>query len=132
MMTGHSVRRTMVVALRVLGLAGAVVAGLVEWRMHGPYGQADSRIERSVVPATGEEVVAFSARGYGRPDTWGFLDLTRLTRMEFDRDQDGIVDRWEYYDADGSLDRVRERDANGRQVSVDANVLRGGTSPTTR
>jgi hypothetical protein len=102
----------------VMGVLGAVAAGFVEWRIHGPYGESDSRIWRSVDPGSGQTVIAFNARGYGRPNIWCFLEGTRLARMEFDQDGDGVIDRWEYYASDGTLDRAFQRDASGERVLV--------------
>jgi len=36
--------------------------------------------------------------GDGRNDATAFMEGTRLQRIEVDRDNDGHVDRWEYYD----------------------------------
>jgi hypothetical protein len=36
--------------------------------------------------------------GDGRNDATAFMEGTRLQRIEVDRDNDGQVDRWEYYD----------------------------------
>lgn len=58
----------------------------------------------------------------GKPDTWGYMDGTRVVRVEMDRNGDGQVDRWEYHSAmgepapppapegsvDPSLDRIEE------------------------
>ena len=103
-------RDRIAIAVCAMGVLGAAAGGLVEWRMHGPYGERDSRIWRSVDTGTGQAVIAFNARGYGRPNTWCFLDGTRLVRMEFDRNEDGVIDRWEYYASDGTLDRAFQRD----------------------
>lgn len=37
----------------------------------------------------------------GRPDTWGYMDGTRVVRVEMDRNDDGQVDRWEYHSTTG-------------------------------
>src|SRR5687767_8009792 len=111
-----------VLALLGLGGLGAVASGVVEWRRHGPYGDGVSSLARSVDAPTGqvntptgpadsparEAVLAFSARGYGKPDTWSFLINGQQVRMEFDEDLNGIVDRWEYYGFNGTLERAYE------------------------
>lgn len=39
----------------------------------------------------------------GKPDTWGYMDGSRVVRVEMDRNGDGQVDRWEYHSATGEL-----------------------------
>ena len=105
-------------AVCVLSLLVALAVGFVEWRIHGPYGESNSRIWRSVDPGTGQTVIAFNARGYGKPNIWCFMDGARLVRMEFDQNGDDVIDRWEYYASDGTLERAFQRDAAGDRVLV--------------
>lgn len=105
-------------ALCVVGVLGAVGVGLFEWRIHGPYGESYPRVWRSVDPGTGQTVFAFNARGYGKPNIWSFMDGTRLVRMEFDPNGDDVIDRWEYYAPDGTLERAFGRDASGERVVI--------------
>ncbi len=42
----------------------------------------------------------------GRVDTVAFMDGARFVRIEIDSDEDGLVDRWEYYGADQKLEKV--------------------------
>ena len=46
------------------------------------------------------------ANGDGIVDTWTEMDGPRPVRSRIDRDQDGTIDRWEYYDAEGRLLKV--------------------------
>lgn len=48
----------------------------------------------------------------GRIDTVAFMDGTRFVRVEIDSNEDGLVDRWEYYGADQKLERVGLSRAN--------------------
>jgi len=112
-------------ALLISCALGAATAGFVEWRVHGPYGERDSRVWRSVDPGTGQTVIAFNTKGLGPPDTWCFLNGTQLVRMEFDENADGIIDRWEYYGSDGMLDRTYELDTSGNRVLVSATAIAG-------
>ena len=116
-------------ALLVICTLGAATIGFVEWRVHGPYGAGDSRVWRSVDPSTGQTVIAFNAKGFGAPDTWCFLNGTQLVRMEFDENADGIIDRWEYYGSDGTLDRTYERDPSGSRVLMSAVAIDGTARP---
>ena len=51
----------------------------------------------------------------GRVDTVAFMDGTRFIRIEIDSDEDGLVDRWEYYGADQKLEKVGFSKANDGQ-----------------
>lgn len=111
-------RDRVVVVTLVIGVLGAAASGLVAWRIHGPYGEINSSVWRSADPVTGHTVIAFNARGYGRPNIWCFLDGTRLVRMEFDESGDGIIDRWEHYGPDETLERAYQLDASGKRDIV--------------
>jgi hypothetical protein len=43
---------------------------------------------------------------HGRIDTWTDMDGTRPLRSRMDLDEDGKIDRWEYYDDKGALTKV--------------------------
>jgi hypothetical protein len=58
-------------------------------------------------PKTGRlTALTYDANRNGKIDTWTDMDGTRPLRARLDRDEDGIVDRWEYYDAAGALVKV--------------------------
>jgi hypothetical protein len=46
------------------------------------------------------------ANGNGRIDTWIEMDGSRPVRSRIDRNEDGRLDRWEYYNQDGRLTKV--------------------------
>jgi hypothetical protein len=46
------------------------------------------------------------ANGNGRIDTWTEMDGSRPVRSRIDRNEDGRLDRWEYYNPDGRLTKV--------------------------
>ena len=50
--------------------------------------------------------LAFDATHNGRNNATGFMDGTQVQRIEVDEDEDGQVDRWEFYDAHRRLERV--------------------------
>ena len=41
--------------------------------------------------------LAADSNGNGVPDTWGYMDGSRVIRVETDEDEDGRIDRWEYH-----------------------------------
>ena len=57
---------------------------------------------------------AFDTTQNGRNDSVGFMDGTRIHRIEVDEDEDGKVDRWEFYDQNRRLERAGfSRQRNG-------------------
>jgi len=75
----------------------------------------------------------------GRVDMRAYLENGRTVRIEADGNGDGVVDRWEYYRADGQLDRLgtsSESDGvedtwvvqNGDQMRVDIATRRDGVA----
>lgn len=50
--------------------------------------------------------LTYDANGNGRIDTWTEMDGARPVRARIDRDEDGTLDRWEYYDEQGLLRKV--------------------------
>jgi hypothetical protein len=59
--------------------------------------------------------LTFDANRNGKIDTWTEMDGNRPVRSRLDRDEDGRIDRWEYYDAGGKLAKVGfSRRADGK------------------
>ena len=57
--------------------------------------------------ATGKlKELTYDANQNGIIDTWTEMDGARPIRSRIDRDEDGRLDRWEYYDASGALAKV--------------------------
>jgi hypothetical protein len=50
--------------------------------------------------------LTYDANKNGRIDTWTDMDGTRPLRARIDRNEDGTLDRWEYYDDRGQLTKV--------------------------
>jgi hypothetical protein len=64
--------------------------------------------------------LTYDANKNGRVDTWTAMDGSRALSSRIDRDEDGKIDRWEYY-AD-----------NGQLAKVDAWVFAGGSGNVQR
>ena len=63
--------------------------------------------------------IEFDTTHNGRNDAVGIMDGTHVERIEVDEDEDGIVDRWEFYNADRRLERVGfSRQHNGVMDSI--------------
>jgi hypothetical protein len=58
------------------------------------------------------EVLKYDSNADGKFDTVSYMDGARIVRIEIDRDQDGKVDRWEYYGAGQKLEKVGFSRAN--------------------
>jgi hypothetical protein len=59
--------------------------------------------------------LTYDANKNGRIDTWTDMDGSRPIRSRIDRDEDGKIDRWEYYDREGKLIKVgTSRSDNGK------------------
>jgi hypothetical protein len=116
-----------------MGLLGlALVAGCRQQAPEKPAGAPTPVYNKD----TGvlEQLVS-DRNGDGKPDTWAFMEGTRIVRIEIDRNGDGRRDRWEYYSKplpDGSPTTIERADeANGpdettvtRHEIYDAGVLR--------
>ena len=94
---------TLVLLCLSLGVAACAqpkAADTTKTRVRGEYDPQTGKLTR----------LESDSNGDGKPDTWGYMDGTRLVRVEVDEDGDGKVDRWEYYDGStGSNPVVLER-----------------------
>src|ERR1700676_5030836 len=46
------------------------------------------------------------AKKDGKPNIYSYMDGTKFVRIEIDQDEDGKIDRWEYYGPDQKLEKV--------------------------
>ncbi len=60
--------------------------------------------------------LTYDSNKNGKPDGIGYMDGTRVLRVELDKDEDGKVERWEYYGADQKLEKVGLSGANDGYV----------------
>lgn len=107
-------RKGIRIGLVLVGVIGSVAAGVAEWRRQGPYGAIGPPVTRGVDAESGFEVVAFSSRGYGPPDTWCVMDGARVVRVDIDDDRDGVVDTREVYGPDGTVQTRVALHSSGR------------------
>lgn len=58
-------------------------------------------------PGTGRlQTLTADANKNGRNDTVSYMDGTRILRIELDLDENGHVERWDFYGREGSLEKV--------------------------
>jgi hypothetical protein len=79
-----------------------LLAALVGCREAPPDGRMQSTYDQ-----TGKlRQLTYDSDGNGKPDTWAYMDGARVLRVEIDKNEDGIIERWEYYDARHALEKV--------------------------
>jgi hypothetical protein len=95
-------------ALRfIVGAASFVAVASVIAGCSDPHSSTGNMPSVKYDPVSGRlKELAFDATQNGRNDAIGFMDGTHVQRIEVDEDEDGKVDRWEFYDADRRLERV--------------------------
>jgi hypothetical protein len=87
--------------LRFCGLAHLLVLGACS-----PQG-SDQTVEAVYNKETGKlSQLTVDAKNDGKPNIISYMDGNKFLRIEIDRDEDGKVDRWEYYGADQKLEKV--------------------------
>lgn len=65
------------------------------------------KLEPTYNKKTGKlELLRYDSNGDGRFDTFSYMDGTRIVRIEIDQDEDGKIDRWEYYGPDRRLEKI--------------------------
>jgi len=68
---------------------------------------ASKRIEPVYDQKTGKlQLLKYDSNGNGTIDTWSYMDGARVVRIEIDKDEDGKIDRWEYYGTDQRIEKV--------------------------
>ena len=76
-------------------------------------GRATAAIQPNYDDTGSLRMLTVDSNGNGKPDTWCQMDGSRIVRIEIDADEDGAIDRWEYYDSNRKLEKVgtaRKRD----------------------
>ena len=56
--------------------------------------------------------LTMNAKKDGKPDVFSYMDGSKFVRIEIDNDENGSIDRWEYYGADQKLEKVGVSGAN--------------------
>ena len=64
--------------------------------------------------------LAFDATGGGKNNAVGYLDGKHMRRIELDLDANGAIDRWDFYGADGKLEKVGLSQRNDGKMDAEA------------
>ena len=68
---------------------------------------SQQRITPEYDPQTGKlRLLKYDSDGNGKVDTVSYMDGSRVVKIEIDKNEDGKVDRWEYYGPDRKLEKV--------------------------
>ena len=119
----------MVIRPKQLGLSLTVLAVSV---LAGCQERAEGvRLESSYDQATGKlSQLTYDSNSNGKSDSVSYMDGSRVLRVELDKNEDGLTDRWEYYRPDRSLEKVgisRSNDGN-----VDAWIFESSNGSVSR
>jgi len=79
--------------------------------------EARKRISPEYDKKTGKlHLLKYDSNGNGVVDTWSYMDGARVVRIEIDKDEDGKIDRWEYYGPDQKLEKIGfSREMDGKE-----------------
>ena len=83
------IARTLLIGLSLTGVYGCNGAATHTATIRPSYDNATGRLKE----------LAYDANGNGSVDTWTEMDGSRPLRSRVDINEDGKIDRWEYYDA---------------------------------
>lgn len=89
------------VALLASVVAFGCTGAVPQSSSQSPQPAGDDRVKAEYDKAGKLQKIEYDRDNDGKPDTWGFMDGTRVVRVEVDRNGDGKVDRWEYHNTDG-------------------------------
>jgi len=93
-------------------------------------GAGRKKIEPVYDKQTGRlQVLKYDSDGNGKADTTSHMDGARVLWIEIDKDEDGHVDRWEYYDADQKLEKVGFSRAGDGKEDAWSSARPDGPSP---
>jgi hypothetical protein len=65
-------------------------------RVTAAYDKASGKLSQLTVDAAKD----------GKPNIYSYMNGTKFVRIEIDKDEDGKIDRWEYYGPDQKLEKV--------------------------
>lgn len=104
-----------------------VLIGILAGSACGASADDRQRLEQ-VYDETGKlQLLKYDADGNGRIETWSYMDGPRIVRIEIDGNEDGMIDRWEYYTADQRIEKVGTSRARDGKVDSWAHYATDGS-----
>jgi hypothetical protein len=92
---------------QVVAITALIALGWAAAGCGGPSSQARAGIEPVYDKQTGRlQLLRYDSNQNGKVDTVSYMDGARVLRIEIDRDEDGKIERWEYYGSDQKLEKV--------------------------
>jgi len=80
---------------------------------------ADNRVRATYDKTTGKlSQLTIDEDKDDKPNIFSYMDGSKFVRVEIDRNEDGLIDRWEYYGADQRLEKVGFSRANDGKVDT--------------
>jgi hypothetical protein len=109
------------------------------WSCSSGSGDAKKRIVPEYDKSGRLQLLKYDSNNNGAADTFSHMDGAKVLRIDIDRDEDGKLDRWEYYGSnqklakvgfsrqgDGVEDAWSYGDEAGRIVRIDVSTRRDG------
>ena len=66
----------------------------------------DARVQATCDDTGKLRLLTYDSNGNTKPDTWTYMDGARVLRVDIDKNEDGMIERREYYDAKQALEKV--------------------------
>ena len=97
-----NMRSKLLIVVCALAAAACEISPASTNKLEASYNQKNGKLE----------VLKYDSDGDGKFDTVSYMDGARIVRIEIDRDEDGKIDRWEYYGPGQKLEKVGFSRAN--------------------
>ena len=69
--------------------------------------ESSSKISADYDKTTGRlSLLTVDGQKDGKPNIFSYMDGTKFVRIEIDKDENGSIDRWEYFKTDRTLEKV--------------------------
>ncbi len=94
------------------------------------------RLERAIGAEYNEEtgrleLLTYDSNDNGTVDVWTYMDGTAVLRAEVDANEDGLIERWEYYERGlrRAVQAMLERGASPEDLRTEVNRIRLALNP---
>ena len=98
--------RTIILLCALSSLSICCDNSVTRERIHPAYDQKTGKLRQ----------LTYDSDHNGKTDTWSYMDGSRVLRIEIDKNEDGRIDRWEYYSNDQRLEKIGISRSNDGKV----------------